>query len=117
MGYLQNGLLDAIEKSISYPKKAEAVKLGAKALERTSTKSETVAWIYSLTGSINRDLGEFDKALKFHLKALEIRRAVLPEGSRSIGTSLYNIGVTYQNLGNNDKAQEYFDEAKKILGD
>ena len=54
-------------------------------------------------------LGDFDNALKFYISALTLREEKLPNGetigtSLSIATTLSNIGVIYDDMGNFNKS-------------
>lgn len=64
---------------------------------------------YNLLGIIYNELEEFDKALEFHKKALNISKdKEIPSVYQSRATSLNNIGYVYQNLQNHKKSQEYY---------
>ena len=66
---------------------------------------------YNLLGAVYNEIGEYNKALEFHLKALSISKdKEIPSVYQSRATSLNNIGYVYQNLKNYQKAQEYYQE-------
>ena len=65
-------------------------------------------------------IGDYDKALEYHLKALEIREKVLGKEHTYTATSYNNIGLDYFSKGDYDKALEYYFKAleiqEKVLG-
>lgn len=69
---------------------------------------------YNLLGAVYNEIGEYNKALEFHLKALSISKdKEIPSVYQSKATSLNNIGYVYQNLKNYQRAQEYYQEGLK----
>ncbi|MDO5969315.1 tetratricopeptide repeat protein [Flavivirga aquimarina] len=69
-----------------------------------------IASVYSNLGVIYNNLGYFDKSLKHHLKALEIRRQK-NQNSIYIIHSLNNIGDIHITEGKYEKAIQYFNQA------
>jgi signal transduction histidine kinase len=74
---------------------------------------------YNLLGLVYNELGEFDKAIEYHTKALEsIDEQKSPIEFQSRATSLNNMGYAYQIMNLNKKAIPYFQkglEQKKDL--
>jgi nephrocystin-3 len=69
-------------------------------------------------GSIFDRKGEYDKALEYYFKSLEIKKVVLGKMHPGYASSLNNIGSTYDRKGEYDKALEYYFkslEIKKIV--
>lgn len=65
----------------------------------------------NLLGLVYNELGEFDKAIEFHQKALNsIDNKTMPIEFQSRATSLNNLGLVYQNLNKNKQASLYFEE-------
>ena len=58
-------------------------------------------------------LGQYERALDYHLRALEMRRAV--NDRPRIGLSLTSVGSCYHLLDDKPKALEYFTEALKLI--
>ena len=89
--------------------------------EETNGQNETTAMSYNNIGVVYDYLGDYDKALEYHFKALEIKKDVLGENHPNTAMSYNNIGEVYRNLGNYDKALEYFSKAleifKEVLGE
>lgn len=69
---------------------------------------------YNLLGILYNELGEYDKAIEFHNKAIaSIDDKIIPVEFQSKATSLNNIGFVYQNLKDYKKANYYFQEGLK----
>jgi Tfp pilus assembly protein PilF/energy-coupling factor transporter ATP-binding protein EcfA2 len=69
---------------------------------------EKCAYIYKSV------LVDYEKALDYYYKSLEIRKETLPSNHPFIATSYNNIGVIYKNKGDNDKALEYYYKSLEI---
>jgi tetratricopeptide (TPR) repeat protein len=65
-------------------------------------------------GCIYGDLGDHEKELEFQLKALEIRKATLPENHPDLARSYNNVGYTYFALGNLEEALRCTQQAVAI---
>lgn len=64
---------------------------------------------YNLLGVIYNELGDYEKAIEFHNKAIgSIDDKIIPTEFQSKATSLNNIGFVYQNLDDYKKANFYF---------
>ena len=85
--------------------------------EETNGQNETTAKAYNCLGCDYDDLGDYDKALEYHNKALEIRKDVLGENHPDTADSYSNLGIVYKNLGNYDKALGYHNKALEIKKD
>ncbi|CAF5034600.1 unnamed protein product, partial [Rotaria socialis] len=57
---------------------------------------------------------EYQQAVKFYEKSLEINRKTLPEDAPSLAPTYGNIGAVYYNMGEYSKALEYYEKAHKI---
>ena len=65
--------------------------------------------IYTTLGDVFSQLKDYDKALKFHLKAMESAK-ILAEShpsSRYQRTTFVNLGITYEKMGRPAQALEY----------
>jgi len=71
--------------------------------------NETVYESYNLLGLIYNELGEYEKAIEYHNKALSsIDDKTTNIIFQSKATSLNNIGLVYQNFNKNKEAIPYF---------
>ena len=78
---------------------------------KNEKKNDIVYESYNLLGILYNELGEFDKALEYHAKALSsIDDKVMPIDFQSRATSLNNLGYVYQNLNKHKQAKQYFQE-------
>ena len=84
-------------------------------------KSADTASSYNNIGKVYYNKGEFNMALEYHFKAMNIKESLLTPDHTSIATSYNNIGIVYSELSEYDKALEYFfkalDIVKKDLGE
>ena len=85
--------------------------------EETNGQNETTADAYNNIGVVYRDLGDYDKALEYYFKALEITKEVLGEKHPDTASSYNNIGAVYHKLGDYDKALEFYNKALEIRKD
>ncbi|MBX9806677.1 MAG: tetratricopeptide repeat protein [Flavobacteriaceae bacterium] len=76
--------------------------------------NDIVYELYNLLGTVYNELGEFDKAIEFHNKALSsIDNETTPVEFQSRATSLNNLGLVYQNLNKDKQAIPYFEKGLK----
>ena len=59
--------------------------------------------------------GDYDAALEYYNKALDIRKQVLGENHPDTATSYNNIGAVYLRKGDYDAALENYNKAKVVL--
>ena len=89
--------------------------------EDTNGQNETTAKSYGNIGLVYRNLGDYNKALDYYFKALEIRKDVFGEKHPNTAGTYGNIGVVYHNLEDYDKALEFYNKAleidKDVLGE
>ena len=89
--------------------------------EETNGQNETTASSYNNIGVVFNRLGDYDKALIYKNKALEIRKEILGEKHADTASSYNNIGVDYSCLKNNDESLKYYNKAleirKEVLGE
>jgi tetratricopeptide (TPR) repeat protein len=69
---------------------------------------EKCAYIYKSV------LVDYDKALEYYYKSLEIYKETLPPNHPDIARSYNNIGGIYSEKGDNDKALEYYSKSLEI---
>jgi len=63
------------------------------------------------------ELGEYNKAIEFHNKALTIRLDTLGDNHSSTATTYNNLGIAWSNKGDYDKAIEFYNKALTIYLD
>ncbi|MBU7027350.1 MAG: tetratricopeptide repeat protein, partial [Theionarchaea archaeon] len=88
-----------------------ALVLNNQALEGTSKKTKSTA--YHNIGVIYQRRGEFEKALEYFDKSLEIKKKINDE--RGIAEVYHNIGMILRDRGEYEKALEYFDKNLKTF--
>ncbi|CAF1456000.1 unnamed protein product [Adineta steineri] len=82
-------------------------------LEQTSDENEK-AFYYNQLGYVKDDQGDYEKAIWYYEKALEICQKTLPSNHPSLATSYNNIGLVYKNMGEYSKALSYYEKALEI---
>ncbi len=86
---------------------------------KSENAEDIVYELYNLLGLVYNELGEYDKAIEYHNKALAIlAESPTPIEFQSKATSMNNLGLVYLNLGQYQKAIPYFEkglEQKKEL--
>ncbi|CAF5011005.1 unnamed protein product, partial [Rotaria socialis] len=92
----------------------QAEELYNELLENASHDSDR-AHIYHMLGMMKYSQGEYQQAVKFYKKSLEIYRKTLPEDDTSLAPTYNNIGQVYYNMGKYSKALEYYEKSHKIL--
>jgi signal transduction histidine kinase len=80
---------------------------------------DTTYELYNLLGTVYNELGDYNKAIEFHTKALtSLNENPTPVEFQSKATSMNNLGLVYLNLNQYKKAIPYFQkglEQKKEL--
>lgn len=93
----------------------------AERLLRTGVWMENVAVLLSDTASFVSDFGHLDKAERYYLNALEIRRKLFGNEYRGVAICLNNLGLLYEAAGNLNDSEQYFLRAleidRKLFGD
>ena len=72
------------------------------------------AEILNILGVSYRDIGDYNKAIEYHKKTLEIRINTLGDDHLGVVNSYNNLGVAYNSLGDYNKAIEYHEKALEI---
>ena len=70
--------------------------------------------IYTDTASAYQSIGDYNRALDYYKKALEIRKARLGEEHPDTAKTYNNIALVYRDMGNSEKALEYNVKAIRI---
>ncbi|CAF3904094.1 unnamed protein product [Adineta steineri] len=82
-------------------------------LEQTSDENEK-AFYYNQLGYVKDDQGDYEKAIWYYEKALEICQKTLPSNHPSLATSYNNIGSVYSKMGEYSKALSFYEKALEI---
>ncbi|CAF0727037.1 unnamed protein product [Adineta steineri] len=83
-------------------------------LEQSSSESDKQHF-YHFLGYVKNDQGDFDQAIGYYEKALEIREKILPANDHSLAISYDNIGGVYNNMGKYSKALSFYEKAREIF--
>jgi tetratricopeptide (TPR) repeat protein len=75
-------------------------------LEQTSDEGEKALY-YNNLGYIKDNQGDYEKAIEYHEKGLEIGEKTLSPDDPSLATSYGNIGLVYRNMGDYTKAVSF----------
>jgi tetratricopeptide (TPR) repeat protein len=83
-------------------------------LEQTSDQGEKATY-YNNLGYIKDDQGDYENAIEYHEKALEIYQKTLPPNHPDLATSYNNIAMVYMNMGEYSKALSFFEKTHEIF--
>ena len=87
----------------------EAIKL-LEALEPNDNINIRKAYLYNNLGSVFNQLEQFDESIKYHKKALEIKRKLKGNNQSTIDNSLNNLGNAYKDSGQYKLAIKYYSQ-------
>ncbi|CAF4256765.1 unnamed protein product, partial [Rotaria sordida] len=83
-------------------------------LLQQATSDEDKAYCYNQLGLIKDDQGDYQQALDFYDKSIEIERIILPGDDPDLAISYNNISQVYKNMGDYSKALEFHEKAHEI---
>lgn len=105
-----------IDSAILMAEKAQALNI-----KYFGEKSRKNANVLHLLGRLCYRNNNYDLALEYDFKALQLRKEILGENHTDVSASYNNIGIVYDSNGEYDKALEYYFKAlqtdKEIFGD
>lgn len=81
--------------------------------QKTSDDSDR-AHIYHQLGYVKDNQGDFDTAISFYHKALEIDQKVFPPNHPELATSYQSIGLVYYHMGDYAKALSFYEKDLEI---
>jgi tetratricopeptide (TPR) repeat protein len=93
------------------PEKAQQV---YEILLEQATEKSVKAPIYHQLGKTKYDQGEYQEAITFYEKSLEIKEKTLPPNHLNLAPSYNNIGLVYFNMGDYSKAFSSYKKALEI---
>jgi tetratricopeptide (TPR) repeat protein len=79
-----------------------------------ATEESAKAPIYNQLGYIKDELGEYQEAITFYEKSLEIDKKTLPPNHLNLASSYNNIGIVYCEMGDYSKALSSYEKAFAI---
>ncbi|CAF1435087.1 unnamed protein product [Adineta steineri] len=82
-------------------------------LEQTSDEGEKAIY-YNQLGLVRSNQGDYEKAIWYYEKALEIQQKTLPSNHHELATLYNNIGSVYASMGEYTKALSFFERALEI---
>ncbi|CAF4340334.1 unnamed protein product, partial [Rotaria sordida] len=65
-------------------------------------------------GIIKHNLGQYNEAIKFYQKVLDIKEKTLPPNDPDLASSYNNIGAVYDNMGEYSKAFSSYERSLEI---
>ena len=84
-------------------------------LLKNASSDDDRAQIYCQLGSLKNYQGEYNEAVTFYERILEIERRTLPEDGPSLSAVYSNIGGVYKNMGEYSKALEFYEKSRQII--
>ncbi|CAF4944605.1 unnamed protein product [Rotaria sp. Silwood1] len=72
------------------------------------------SYFYHCLGMIKDDLGQYNEAIEFYQKSLDIKEKTLPPNHPDWAQSYNNIGLVYYNMGEYSKALSSYERALEI---
>ncbi|CAF1311807.1 unnamed protein product [Adineta steineri] len=82
-------------------------------LEQASNEDEKALY-YNQLGSVKDAQGDYEKAIWYYEKALEIRQETLPPNHPDFAQSYNNIGMVYGEMGEYPKALSFYEKSLEI---
>lgn len=109
-------LLEYIEYNYrNEPERCERLTMKLMELSKDNEDSGNLAKAFSFAGVINKNKGEYSKALEFHFKSEQLNQK--SNDKKSLATNYNDIGIIYKTIGEYDKALEYYKKANAIAID
>ncbi|CAF4225941.1 unnamed protein product [Rotaria sordida] len=72
------------------------------------------SYCYHCLGMIKNDLGQYDEAIEFYQKSLDIEEKTLPPNDPDLASSYNNIGLVHYNMGEYSKALSSYERSLEI---
>ncbi len=111
--YFSGALFDIGDGYKSLQRRIDVAESAISAVEQKETVM--MSFVYHQLGSGYYYLSDYDKALEYFEKALEIKESKLVKDHPSTATTYNNIAEAYRDKGDYDKALEYYGKALEIV--
>jgi len=112
---IHNNLAGILKENGSYRRAIQHYKIAEKLyLKSVKYNHLFVSPTYINLGNIYRLKRKYDQALKYHLKALEIREKSLDENDLQLAESLVEVALTYHEMGLNISSIPLLERTKNI---
>lgn len=106
-------LLDFIEINYrSQPERCEQLTNQLIILALENEKSANLAMAYSFAGVINKNKGDFSKALEYHFQSEQIN--LKNNNKKSLATNYNDIGIIYKTMKEFDKALNFYQKSNAL---
>ncbi|CAF1396031.1 unnamed protein product, partial [Rotaria sordida] len=83
-------------------------------LDQEPDDENNQAYCYQAIGLMKDKQGQYNVAIEFYEKSLDINEKILPPNHPSLATSYNNIASVHKNMGDYSKALEFYEKALKI---
>jgi signal transduction histidine kinase/Flp pilus assembly protein TadD len=109
----ENLLLQFIERNYrSQPERCEQLTLQLIDLSTDNSHSGNLAKAFSFAGVINKNKGDFSKALEYHFQSEQLN--LTNNDKKSLATNYNDIGIIYKTMGEFDKALIFYQKASVL---
>ncbi|QEC44581.1 ATP-binding protein [Pseudobacter ginsenosidimutans] len=93
-----------------------------KKIAATSNEPNIKQLTFEALGTYYSDISDYENAIKYKLESIELYKKLLQTdtlitSTRNVGYHLTNLANLYSELGRNEKAIQYLDEARVYVGD
>jgi signal transduction histidine kinase/Flp pilus assembly protein TadD len=106
-------LMDFIEINYrSQPERCEQLTDQLIKLASDNKKSVNLAMAYSFAGVINKNKGDFSRALEYHFQSEQLN--IITNNKKSLATNYNDIGIIYKTMGEYDKALTYYQKSNTL---
>lgn len=114
IAFIHNSLGEIYRKKGDYPQALAFFQTALGILKVFGKDDPHTAACYNNIGLVHKDIQKYSKALKWYIKAAQIREKCLPKNHHDLGQSYNNIGTVYRCLGRDDLALNYLTKSLAI---
>ncbi|CAF4121396.1 unnamed protein product, partial [Rotaria sordida] len=83
-------------------------------LEQAPDDDNNKAYCYNAIGLMKDNQGQYNAAIDFYEKSLQITEKTLPSNHPNLATSYSNVGQVYNSMGDYSKALQFYEKSLKI---